>query len=116
MNIKLHDWRVVCVEASKGLQLRLAGRNEDDGKYRISSMLLSFDEATREAETASGKRYALQGPPGHTEKIRSVIEAYRRRHGMVIVRTVREEDIADLFQLQTTQICEYPATIWPAGN
>ncbi len=106
MNIKLHDWRVVCVEDSKGPQLRLAGRGEDDGKYRVSSMLVSFDEVTREAETASGKRYELQGPPGRTEKIRSVIEAYRRHHGMVIVRTVREQDVADLFQLQATQLCD----------
>lgn len=107
MEILLQDWQIVCVEAAKGPQLRLAGRSRGDGQYRISSMLLAFDPDSREAETASGKRYFLDGPAGGGSKIQRVIEAYRRRHGMVEIRFVSESDAFDLFQLQATQISDY---------
>ena len=107
MEVTLQDWQIVCVESAKGPQLRLARHNTADGQYRISSMLVTFDPACREAETASGKRYFLRGERGAGERIARVIQAYRRRHGMVDIRMVSEDEAFDIFQLQATQISDY---------
>ncbi|MCB1888174.1 MAG: hypothetical protein KDH20_11260 [Rhodocyclaceae bacterium] len=107
MDITLRDWQIVCVEGHRGPQLRLAGRSEADAQYRISSMVVAYDPDAGEAETASGKRYTLRGERGGIERIERVIAAYRRRHGMVGVRMVSEEEAFNLFQLQATQISDY---------
>ncbi len=107
MDITLQDWQIVCVEGASGPQLRLAGRSEADAQYRISSMVVAFDPDARDAETASGKRYHLKGSRGCQNRIDRVIQAYRRRHGMVEVRAVSEEEAFNLLQLQATQLSDY---------
>ncbi|MCB1906117.1 MAG: hypothetical protein KDH15_02010 [Rhodocyclaceae bacterium] len=107
MNITLHDWHIVRVEARSGPQLRLVGRGSD-GKYRVSSMLLSFDRGAREAETASGKSYTLDGRPCDIKHASKIVDAYRQRHGMIEIAFVDEREIGDLFQMQATLLSDYP--------
>ena len=107
MDIKLKDWHIVRVEARSGPQLRLVGRG-NDGNYRVSSMVVSYDACSREAETASGKSYTLEGPPCEAIRIDRVVEAYRKRHGMIEIAYVDEHEIGDLFQLQATLLSDYP--------
>jgi hypothetical protein len=77
---KLSQWRVYELEIPllKGVTRHFVGYNHVTGEGRVSSPIVSWDPATRQGITRSGRRYELLGPPGVNAESEYVFAAWLR--------------------------------------
>lgn len=86
--IGLIIWQVIEIDAGTR---HFVGYDIAASEGRVSTPILRFDSTTRAGVTASGRVYALLGPPGHDKDAHYVWGLWKRVNGVKSERDVTDE-------------------------